>query len=76
MYAKTDSVTPCCATCRFFKFMEPEELADHAVGEPSVQLGRCVRYPPTFFYNKLLNGEFPVVDAETVCGEYASDSDV
>ena len=56
--------------------MPEEELEDHAGEGLSDEVGRCVRYPPVFFYHKLLNAEFPVVQAGAWCGEYDNDSDL
>lgn len=37
-----------------------------------LEFGKCVRYPPTFFY-ETLNGEWPVVHETHFCGEYRVD---
>jgi hypothetical protein len=34
--------------------------------------GRCLRNPPQFFLSSL-NGEWPIVHEESVCGEYRPD---
>jgi hypothetical protein len=67
---------PCCASCKFYRLMPEEELEDHAGEGLADEVGRCVRYPPVFFYHKLLNAEFPVVQAGAWCGEYDNDSDI
>lgn len=53
-----------CATCRFFA---PDPHPHYAHGE-------CHRYPPA---NRSLHqgfGDFPMVQATWVCGEFAEDA--
>jgi len=63
----------CCGNCMYYQPIDPlgeqeqlEVAGDHKPGE----IGRCTRYPPAFFYPKLLNAEFPVVGEEVCCGEF------
>lgn len=76
MQSDTDPNPPCCASCRFFRAMREDELELHTGGGITDDLGRCVRYPPVFFYSKLLNAEFPVVGPGEWCGEYQVDPDL
>lgn len=69
-----DQVPQCCASCRFYRRVEEDET--DGGDELSDEVGRCVRYPPQFFYSKLLNAEFPVTSAGTWCGEYERNPDV
>jgi hypothetical protein len=68
-----DEPPACCGNCRFYLPIDPhadpddlEVSGDHKPGE----IGRCTRYPPQFFYPKLLNAEFPVVAESILCGEF------
>jgi hypothetical protein len=62
-----------CDTCKHYRPIEQAADSEDykfasavAVGE----YGKCTRYPPVFFYQGLVNAEFPVVKGEEVCGEY------
>ena len=63
----------CCGNCVYYQPIDPlaegEQLEVSGDNRPG-EIGRCIRYPPAFFYPKLLNAEFPVVGEETVCGEF------
>ena len=78
MYSLLHSGPACCGNCKFFKVIdETEEEAEIEVDDISEdageEYGRCVRFPPVLFHPGLLNGEFPVVAATTVCGEFKRD---
>lgn len=75
MYANNADPEPqFCASCRFFRPVDDDEIED--TDEIADDVGRCVRYPPKFYYAKLLNAEFPVVSAGTWCGEYERNPDI
>lgn len=79
MYSPShDIVPPCCGNCRFYRPLDPEQVEPDEDelwgGEEEAAMseaGKCVRYPPRFFYPELLNGEWPVVNSEDYCGEHA-----
>lgn len=71
MYATPEESSRCCSTCKHYVPMDRDELELHTDEDSSGECGRCTRFPPVFFYQKLLNGEFPVVQAEMCCGEYS-----
>jgi len=63
----------CCGNCVHYQPIDPlaegEQLELSGDNKPG-EIGRCTRYPPAFFYPKLLNAEFPVVGEEVCCGEF------
>ena len=58
-----------CANCRFYKPLPPDEEPDTIAGDPT-EFGRCLRFPPTFIEEGVLNGEWPIVFAQLWCGEH------
>lgn len=77
-----------CANCAFFQRYTKEMVEEKVVAVTSatdltpaeneidfqsmMEFGKCVRYPPQFFY-ETLNGEWPVVHQTHFCGEYRAD---
>lgn len=62
-----------CHTCKHFQPLEDAEDCEDYKFQTPVELGeygKCTRYPPVFFYQGLVNAEFPVVKGDEVCGEY------
>lgn len=75
MYSPFDS--DCCGNCKHFRPMDGSAASsdgdDSATASEVVEdgeYGRCTRYPPGFFYAKLLNAEHPVVPCDEHCGEH------
>jgi len=64
-----------CENCRHYRPIVSEQDGDgdlkFAVPIEQGEYGKCTRYPPVFFYPKLLNAEFPVVRFDNCCGEYS-----
>lgn len=77
-----------CGTCAFFRRYTPEVIENKVIGvkcntdltpveeheqyQNLLEFGKCVRYPPQFFY-ETLNGEWPVVHQSHYCGEHRVD---
>ena len=74
MYSSLHSGPAQCDNCKYFRPLTPDDDADEMEfagdGASAAEYGRCVRHPPSFFYEGLLNGEFPVIHGETWCGEF------
>ena len=63
-----------CANCRFFKPLSPDEEPDALSGNPT-EFGRCVRFPPVFVEEAVLNGDWPIVFNQLWCGEHEHPAD-
>lgn len=64
---------PSCETCKHYRPIETSADSDDYKFAKPVDIGeygKCTRYPPRFFYQGLVNAEFPVVQCDEVCGEY------
>lgn len=74
MYASLYSGPAQCENCKFYRPLQAdddvEEMEFDGNGSGAEDYGRCVRFPPRFFYEGLLNAEFPVVHITTWCGEF------
>ena len=79
MYSLLHSGPASCGNCKFFRVInaaeetEAEIEVDAFADEAGQEYGRCIRFPPALFHPGLLNGEFPVVAATTLCGEFKRD---
>lgn len=78
MYSLLHHGPASCKNCKYYRRIEASEEAGVEIeveefSDVEVECGRCVRHPPTFFHQALLNAEFPVVQGSMWCGEFKRD---
>lgn len=79
MIGYAELADPRCGNCKHFRPIaanqqDPDGDYSFALPIEDGEYGKCTRYPPRFFYPKLLNAEFPVVSHLEHCGEHAPET--